>query len=163
MLKGGNTWKASLSLQQRWFTKNELLRVSSGCAIKNLSIKIGIRGHNLATKQQQGKGWDTSWPWENMQHMLGTNNWSTRVCVCVCARACVCVCSRMHFFLHRKPDRLAHSGEMSELMALHFLWHFQGIQDESIQTGYEHHVLPELEMLPSENHFPGQGFPVTLE
>ena len=66
-----------------------------------------------------------------MQHMLGVNNWSMRVCMCVCACACACVCvraracvymcGRMHFFLHRKPGRLAHSGEMSELMALHFL------------------------------------------
>ena len=39
MLKGGNTWKASLSLQQRWFTKNELLRVSSGCAIKTSPLR----------------------------------------------------------------------------------------------------------------------------
>ena len=116
--------------------------MSPGSAIKNLSIKTGIRGHNLATKQSRGKDGTQGDPERLCSTCLApTPGACACVCVCACARVCVhacalmcacvrvrvracvrvCVCGRMHFFLHRKPDRLAHSGEMSELMALHFL------------------------------------------
>ena len=69
-------------------------------------------GHKLTLREYAAHAWD-----QQLEHAC------VRVCACVCmhVRVCVCVCGRMHFFLHRKPDRLAHSGEMSELMALHFL------------------------------------------
>lgn len=65
-------------------------------------------GHKVTLREYAAHAWDRAY-----------------VCVSVCARACVRACvwgvGRMHFLLHRKPDRLAHSGEMSELMALHLL------------------------------------------
>ena len=71
-------------------------------------------GHKLTLREYAAHAWD-----QQLEHVCVCV--CVRVCVCVCVRARVCVCGRMHFFLHRKPDRLAHSGEMSEPMALHFL------------------------------------------